>query len=140
MRIYTEGEASKGLCEVCKKLVPTTFKVSSVKLSSKKSAGIGKVFLDLLIVGMWSLALAGPIAVRNLSTGLIIIFMSLLMYFLTQNIKTGATIFWVGFLTLLIAGGLYTLYVFGDHLGLFGGTQRIRKIVEDIRYYVVSMR
>jgi hypothetical protein len=36
MRIYTEGEASKGLCEVCKKLVPTTFKVSSVKLSSKK--------------------------------------------------------------------------------------------------------
>jgi len=98
-----------------------------VKLSSKKSAGIGKVFLDLLIVGMWSLALAGPIAVRNLSTGLIIIFMSLLMYFLTQNIKTGATIFWVGFLTLLIAGGLYTLYVFGDHLGFLG--YRISRIL-----------
>lgn len=36
MKIYTEGEKSKGLCEVCKKLVPTTFKVSSVTLSSGK--------------------------------------------------------------------------------------------------------
>lgn len=38
MKIYTEGEKSKGLCEVCKKLVPTTFKVSSVKLSSGKGS------------------------------------------------------------------------------------------------------
>ena len=36
MKIYTEGEKSKGLCQVCKKLVPTTFKVSSVPLSSGK--------------------------------------------------------------------------------------------------------
>jgi len=36
MKIYTEGEKSKGLCQICKKLVPTTFKVSSVPLSSGK--------------------------------------------------------------------------------------------------------
>lgn len=36
MKIFTEGEKSKGLCEVCKKLVPTTFKVSSIALSSGK--------------------------------------------------------------------------------------------------------
>lgn len=36
MKIYTEGEKSKGICQVCKKLVPTTFKVSSVALSSGK--------------------------------------------------------------------------------------------------------
>lgn len=36
MKIYTEGEKSKGLCQVCKKLVSTTFKVSSVPLSSGK--------------------------------------------------------------------------------------------------------
>lgn len=36
MKIYTEGEKSKGLCQICKKLVPTTFKVSSVSLSSGK--------------------------------------------------------------------------------------------------------
>jgi hypothetical protein len=113
--------------EVSKIVCIFALSILLVKLSSKKSAGIGKVFFDLLIVGMWSLALAGPIAVRNLSTGLIIIFMSLLMYFLTQNIKTGAMIFWVGFLTLLIAGGLYTLYVFGDHLGFLG--YRISRIL-----------
>lgn len=36
MKIYIEGEKSKGLCQVCKKLVPTTFKVDSVPLSSSK--------------------------------------------------------------------------------------------------------
>jgi hypothetical protein len=36
MKIYTEGEKSKGLCQVCKKLVPTTFKESTVALSSGK--------------------------------------------------------------------------------------------------------
>lgn len=36
MKIYFEGEKSKGLCKRCKKLVSTTFKVSSVPLSSGK--------------------------------------------------------------------------------------------------------
>lgn len=36
MKIFIEGEKSKGLCQTCKKLVPTTFKVSSVPLSSGK--------------------------------------------------------------------------------------------------------
>ena len=36
MKIYTEGEKSKGLCQSCKKLVQTTFKVTSVPLSSGK--------------------------------------------------------------------------------------------------------
>lgn len=36
MKIHIEGEKSKGLCQVCKKLVPTTFKVSSVPFSSGK--------------------------------------------------------------------------------------------------------
>lgn len=34
MKIYIEGEKSKGLCECCKKMITTTFKVSSVPLSS----------------------------------------------------------------------------------------------------------
>ena len=92
--------------EVSKIVCIFAMSILLVKLSSKKSAGIGKVFLDLFTVG---------------------IFMSVLMYFLTQNIKTGAMIFWVGFLTLLIAGGLYTLYVFGDHLGFLG--YRISRIL-----------
>jgi len=45
MKIYTEGEKSKGLCQACKKLVPTTFKVSSVPLSS------GKGNVDNILVG-----------------------------------------------------------------------------------------
>lgn len=36
MKIYTQGEKSRGICECCKKLVSTTFKVSSVPLSSGK--------------------------------------------------------------------------------------------------------
>ena len=36
MKIYMEGEKSKGLCQTCKKQVPTTFRVSSVKRSSGK--------------------------------------------------------------------------------------------------------
>lgn len=36
MKIYREGEKSKGLCRACKKLVQTTFIVSNVPLSSGK--------------------------------------------------------------------------------------------------------
>lgn len=36
MKIFMEGEKSKGLCQSCKKVVPTTFRVSSVKRSSGK--------------------------------------------------------------------------------------------------------
>jgi RNase P subunit RPR2 len=37
MKIYHVGEKSKGLCKNCKKLVPTTFKICSVPLSSEES-------------------------------------------------------------------------------------------------------
>lgn len=36
MKIYIEGEKSKGICQICKGLVPTTFKESRVALSSGK--------------------------------------------------------------------------------------------------------
>ena len=36
MKIYKEGEKSKGVCQTCKKIVHTTFKITSVPLSSNK--------------------------------------------------------------------------------------------------------
>ena len=39
MKIYIEGEKSKGICQVCKKQVPTTFRVSSVK----RTLGKGRI-------------------------------------------------------------------------------------------------
>ncbi len=44
MKIYSEGEKSKGPCRPCKKLVTTTFKVSSVPLSS------GRGHVDKILV------------------------------------------------------------------------------------------
>tara|TARA_Y100000768_G_C23989013_1_gene690862 strand:+ start:720 stop:1319 length:600 start_codon:yes stop_codon:yes gene_type:complete len=37
MKIYKLNEKSKGICEKCEKLVPTTFKLSSVPLSNGKA-------------------------------------------------------------------------------------------------------
>jgi hypothetical protein len=36
MKIFKEGEKSRGICQTCKKLVPTTFKVTTVPLCSGK--------------------------------------------------------------------------------------------------------
>jgi len=44
MKIYKVGDKSKGLCEQCKKLVSTTFKIKEVPLSSGK-----KKVSDLLV-------------------------------------------------------------------------------------------
>ncbi|MFP5459348.1 MAG: hypothetical protein ACLGG7_11495 [Bacteriovoracia bacterium] len=44
MKIYVEGEATRGICKVCRKQVPATFCIRSVPLSKSK-----KIVKDILV-------------------------------------------------------------------------------------------